>query len=174
MPSRHCLIRLALVVLALSLLPSAAGAETKARSFELGAFYTYVHFDGETQLQYRWTPSLLVGYNFTKKHGVEVMGTMGTATPWLGSSFTTDFSIFRLGYVRNFSPKEKITSLFRMGVGRWASNPEHVSPREDPNGVEIPLDLEAPLNNDQHFLFYLGGGVRVLIKDWNALRLAGT
>jgi hypothetical protein len=174
MPSRHRFARLALAALALSLLPSAAAAQNKARSVELGGFASFLRFDGETALSYRFVPSILVGYNFTKRHGIEAMGSFGSATPDAGPSFQTDVGIFRVGYTYNAYPKEKMVSLFRIGVGRWAIDPDRVPPHVDPNGVKHVVKVSAPEDNDQHFLFYLGGGVRFFIKEWLAIRVAGS
>lgn len=163
MPSLRRFARLTLVVLLLSALCTAARAETKAYDFEVGGMYSFVRFDGSTSLTYRFAPSLLFGYNFTRRHGLEAIGTVGRSTPDGGNSYVTDFSIFRVGYTANIYPREKITSLFRMGVGRWATDPTRERDA-----------IKAHAENEQHFFFYMGGGVRFHIKEWLAIRLDGS
>jgi hypothetical protein len=163
MPLSDGVVSKALLCAALTLLPAAALAENKRGSVELGALTSYVRFDSQTQIDSRFAPSVLVGYNFTRRHGAELMFTSLTATPDSGRSFKIDVDIFRLGYTFNAYPREKMVSFFRLGAGVWKLDPE-----------EHPAASEALAESDSNPLIYSGGGIRYFFKPWLAARLAGT
>src|SRR5262245_18677117 len=95
----------------LALVPAAALAENKDGSIEVGLFATWLRFDPQSELDSRFAPSFLVAYNFTKRHGAEVIFTSATATPDAGASFPVDLDIMRIGYTYNAYPREKMVSF---------------------------------------------------------------
>lgn len=163
MPSISRFARPAVVALILVLLPASLRAENMKHSFELGGGFNYLHFDGQTSLDYTIGHYLLAGFNLTKRHGVELGVTMVTATPVEGSSFDTQVSVLRAGYTYNAYPRKKIVSFFRLGVGRFAIDPDR-----DPDAGSA---LES---NDARFMLYTGGGVRFFITDWMGVRVSAT
>jgi len=156
-------VRTAMVALILVLLPMSLRAENMKHSFELGGGFNFLHFDGQTQLDTRIGPYLLLGYNFTKKHGVELGYSFMTATPVDDASFPVDVSVLRLGYTYNAYPRKKLVSFFRAGLGRFALGPE-----KDPRAPEA---LES---NDARIMVYAGGGARFFITNWMAVRVSAT
>ena len=147
----------------LALVPTALLAENKEGSFELGLFTTWVRFDPQSDLDSRFATTFLVGYNFTKRHGGELVFTSTTATPDGGASFPVDVDMMRLGYTYNAYPKEKMVGFFRMGVGVWKIDPE-----EHPDAPERLEDSQSEP------MIYSGGGLRYFFKPWLALRIAAT
>ncbi|MGH9868454.1 MAG: hypothetical protein ACREAA_09870 [Candidatus Polarisedimenticolia bacterium] len=147
----------------LALVPTALHAENKDGSFEVGLFTTWVRFDPQSDLDSRFAPSLLVAYNFTKRHGGEMVFTSVTATPDQGTSFPVDVDIVRLGYTYNAYPREKMVSFFRLGVGV-----QRIDPEENADASErLEDDTTDPM-------IYSGGGLRYFIKPWLAVRLAAS
>ena len=163
MPSIHRFVPPAVIALILVLLPVSLRAENMKHSFELGAGFNFLHFDGQTNLASTIGPSLLVGFNITKRHGVELGGTFLTATPSEGASFPVDVGVLRAGYTYNAYPRKKIVSFFRVGVGRFA-----ISPERDPDAGSSLQD------NDARLMVYTGGGVRFFLKDWMGIRVSAT
>lgn len=163
MPLSNGVVRKALLCTVVTLLPAAAFAENKAGSWELGLLSSFVRFDSQSELDSRFAPSLLVGYNFTKRHGAELMFTSTTATPNAGPSIATDVDILRLGYTFNASPRPKLGSFFRIGLGVWKIDPE-----------DNPDASERLAESDSNPVIYSGGGIRYFFKPWLAGRLAGT
>jgi hypothetical protein len=147
----------------MALLPAAALAQNKEHSIEVGIFTSFLHFDSQAELDTRFAPTVLVGYNFTKKHGGEFLWTDTTATPDQGDSFPVDVTIIRFGYTYNAYPKEKIVSFFRLGAGIFKLDPEE--------NAAAPERLESSENNP---MIYSGGGIRLFIKPWIAVRVAGS
>jgi len=163
MPSMNRLARPALVVLVLMLVPASLRAENMKHSLELGAGFNFVRFDGETALDYTFGPSVLAGFNLTKRHGVELGLTLLTATPDQGASFDTTVSILRAGYTYNAYPRSKMVSFFRIGLGRFAIDPER-----DPDAGK------ALQHNDANLMVYAGGGLRYFFNEWVGMRLSAT
>jgi hypothetical protein len=163
MPLSNGVVSKALLCTALTLLPAVALAENKRGSVEVGVLTSFVRFDSQSELDGRFAPSLLVGYNFTRKHGAEFMFTSTTATPNAGPSIATDIDIIRLGYVYNAFPREKMVSFFRLGAGIWKIDPE-----------DHPDATERLAESDSNPMIYSGGGIRYFFKPWLAGRLAGT
>ena len=163
MPSINRFVRPAVVALILVLLPVSLRAENMKHSFELGAGFNFLHFDGQTNLSSTIGPSLLLGFNITKRHGVELGGTLLTATPADGASFLVDVGVLRAGYTYNAYPRSKMVSFFRIGVGRFAIDPER-----DPDAGKTLQD------NDARLMVYTGGGLRYFIKDWMGIRVSAT
>jgi hypothetical protein len=151
---------LALTVLSLSFWPAAA--QNKDGSIELSAMYSWIRFDGDGALDDRIMPSFLLGYNFTKRHGTEIMWSTGTATPDRGDPFAVDIDILRTGYVFNAYPSQKIVSFFRFGMGLWNQDVE------DHTGGPSRLQ-----DDDTNFMLYSGGGARFFMTSWMAVRFAG-
>ena len=148
----RCLTRFArpaVMFAALLLLPALALAQNKERSVELGLMYTFTHFDSQTGLAFKTSPTILVGYNHTKRHGLELMFNSMTATPRTGDSFLVDIDTLRLGYTFNAYPKPKVVSCFRIGAGVWVIAPE--------SHVGGPDRLE---DGDSNLLVYTGGAFR--------------
>lgn len=143
--------------------PALALAQNRERSAEVGLAATFTHFDTQTGLGNRVSPSVLVGYNFTKRHGAELVFNSQTATPRAGDSFRIDVDTLRLGYLFNAYPKEKIVSFFRLGLGWWNIDPEPHSAGSS--------QLEE---GDTAFMLYSGGGVRWFVTPRVGIRLAAT
>ena len=161
MPSRLRCVRQAVALVALALVPTLTLAANKHHSVEFGGAYTFIRFDSGSPLDGRFAPSLILGYNFTKRHGAELLYTSTTATPNTGPSVGTDVDILRLGYTFNAYPREKLVSFFRAGLGIMA-----LDPQEDPRVPEQDKDTRT--------MMYSGGGVRMFITERFAIRLAGT
>lgn len=161
MPSRLRCVRQAVALVALALVPTLTLAANKHHSVEFGGAYTFIRFDPDGSLDARSAPSLILGYNFTKRHGAELLFTSTTATPDTGPSVGVDVDILRLGYTFNAYPREKLVSFFRAGLGVMA-----LDPQEDPSVPEQEKDTRA--------MMYSGGGVRMFITERFAIRLAGT
>ena len=160
-PARLC--KAVVCITLLALLPTALLAQNKDGSIEVGLFTTWVRFDPQSDLDSRFAPSLLVAYNFTKRHGGEIVFTSFTATPNQGDSFPVDMDIVRLGYTFNAYPREKMVSFFRIGVGVNRYDPE-----DHPEASER---LEDPKTDP---MIYSGGGLRYFLKPWMAIRLAAS
>jgi len=163
MPHHRRFARTAVTLAALSLLPALALAETKGHSAEVGIAYTFTHFDTQTDLEYRLSPSIMAGYNFTKRHGAEVVFNSTTATPRKGDPLKVDVDVLRIGYVFNAQSKPKIVSFFRLGLGIWSIDPE---PSPNP-----PPRLEE---GDTSPMIYTGGGFRFFMTERLAIRVAGS
>src|SRR5215475_2987612 len=73
--------RLAAIAAVVVLAPALAQAQNKDGSAEIGIAETFTHFDTQTSLAYRVSPSIMIGYNFTKRHGGELVYESATATP---------------------------------------------------------------------------------------------
>jgi len=156
-------VRTALMVAVLLLIPAMAQAQNKDGSAEVGLAYTFTHFDTQTSLAYRVSPSIMLGYNFTKRHGGELVFTSTTATPRKGESFQVDVDVVRVGYIFNAYPKPKIVSFFRFGFGAFVLSPEaHTSG---------PARLEEGKSS---FMIYSGGGFRWFLSPKIGIRLAGS
>ena len=166
MPSRRLLACLAVALAIVTLLPAAALAENKAHSFEIGGALSWVRPDPDADLSNHFAPRMILGYNFTRRHGVEVLYDSFNATPDRGPSFPININVLRLGYTFNAYPKEKIVSFFRFGAGLWA-----VDPVDPPSTAGVPSTLRE---NDTNYLFYSGGGFRYFLRDNLALRFAAT
>ena len=165
MTHHYRLVRSAVTLAALLLLPAMTLAVTKDHSAEIGLAYTFTHFDTQTTLEYRVSPTVMVGYNFTKRHGVEVEFTSTTATTRKGPSFHVDVDTLRAGYVFNAFPKPKVVSFFRLGLGVWSIDPEP----HKAGGSASRLD-----EGDTSVMLYSGGGFRFFITDRVAIRVAGS
>lgn len=163
MPSRFRAVRLAVALAVLAILPSFALAANKAHSFEIGGAFTFVRFDTQMELSSRIAPSLILGYNFTKRHGGEMVYTSTKATPDNSDHFDVDVDIIRLGYTFNSYPRENMTSAFRFGVGMVRTDPD---PAVNPSN---PLS-----GRDTNPFIYTGGTYRYFFSDRIAMRLAAT
>jgi hypothetical protein len=163
MPLSNGRVRKALLCTVVALLPALLFAENKSGSVEVGGLLTFIRFDSQTELSSRFAPSLVVGYNFTKRHGAEFLLTSTTATPRTGPSIATDIDMLRVGYTFNAYPREKMVSFFRLGLGIWKIDPE-----------ENPEASDRLSESDSDLMIYSGGGVRFFIKPRLAIRLAGT
>ncbi len=148
----------ALAILCLSFWPAAA--QNKDRSFELAAMFTWVRFDGDTALDDKTMPSFLVHYNFTKRHGTELMLTAGSPTPDRGDPIDIDVSILRAGYVFNAYQGDKVVSFFRFGTGLWNQD---VEPH-----TGGPSRLK---DDDTNLMMYSGGGARYFFAPRVAFRI---
>jgi len=164
MPSRRLVVRLAVLLAVAASLPVASWAETKAQSFEIGGALLFVRPDPDSDLSSRFAPRMILGYNFTKRHGAELLYDSFNMTPDNGPSFPIDVNVLRVGYVFNAYPKEKIVSFFRFGTGVWSLNPV-----DAPSGA--PSNL---VENDSNFMLYSGGGFRYFLRDNLALRFSAT
>lgn len=160
--SRRARIIFIMMVL-LPFLPALSLAQNKDGSAEIGLAYTFDHFDSQTGLSYRVAPSIMVGYNFTKRHGAELEYTSLTATPRQGESFSVDVDILRLGYLFNAYPKPKVVSFFRFGAGIFSLNPE--------DHKKGPSRLEEGKTSS---MIYSGGGLRWFIRPKIGIRLAAS
>jgi len=164
MPSRRLVVRLAVLLAVLASLPVASWAETKAQSFEIGGGLVFVRPDPDSGISSRFAPRMILGYNFTKRHGAELLYDSLSATPDNGPSYPIDVNVLRVGYVFNAYPKEKIVSFFRFGTGVWSLNPV-----DAPSGASSSL-----VENDSYFMVYSGGGFRYFLRDNLALRFSAT
>jgi hypothetical protein len=161
--SRSARLTLALVMMAF--LPGLArAAEIKAHSFELSVLPTFIRFDSQSGLNNKIAYSYLLGYNFTPRHGGELLYTSTTAKPDTGRSFPTDVEMIRAGYIFNAQPKQHSTSFFRVGVGRWKIDPQDLPPNP-------PSRLAEPHTGT---MIYSGGGWRVQIWRFLSFRISGT
>ncbi len=165
MPSRSLPVRLAVALAILTALPVASWAETKAHSLEIGGALIWTRVDPDADFQSHFNPRMILGYNFTKRHGMELLYDSFNATPDTGPSFPVNVNVLRLGYTFNAYPKEKFVSFFRFGAGSWALNPV------DPPASGVPSGLQE---NVSHFLVYSGGGFRYFVRDNLALRFSAT
>lgn len=161
-PSTRCL-RLVMILAVLVSYSALAHAEIKERSFEIGVLPTFVHLDTQAGLTNKVAPTFLFGYFFTKRHGAELLytrlGTWGEGAPIVD----TDVDMWRLGYTFNASHKEKVSSFFRFGFGRWAINPDNV--RGTPERLQ---------SGDRNMMIYTGGGFRFRVTDLIGVRVAAT
>jgi len=147
-------------------LPALAHAEVKERSFELaltGVLPSYIHFDTQSDLASEPTPTFLLGYFFSKKHGAELLYTLSHANEDKMPFVDTDVDIWRLGYTYNASHREKVGSFFRFGFGRWAINPDDVA--------GAPERLQS---GDRNMMIYSGGGFRFHVTEMIGVRVAAT
>ena len=163
MPPLSRSVRTALIVAVFLFLPAMALAQNKDGSAELGIAYTFNHFDTQTALSYRVSPSIMLGYNFTKRHGGELVFTSSTATPRKGESFQVDVDVVRVGYIFNAYPKPKVVSFFRFGFGAFVLSPE--------DHTSGPTRLEEGKSS---FMIYSGGGFRWFVSSKVGIRLAAS
>ncbi len=81
--------RLAATFLVSILLISPVFAENDDGTWEVGGFMSFFRFDPDSDLDSRFAPSVLVGYNFTKRHSGEF--TFSTLTTSAESGPALDF-----------------------------------------------------------------------------------
>ena len=163
MPLFNRSIQVFVVLAIVAMLPTTASAANKKGSVEIGASFSFIRVDPETELDNEVTGTLLLGYNFTKRHGIEGTYSSFEARPDGGDPFPIDVDVFRLGYTYNTYPREKMSSFIRAGVGQWIIHPEKNS------------TASQTLEDSNHrTLIYAGGGVRFFINDTIAIRLDGS
>lgn len=151
-------------LVALFLVFSPSLAENDDGTWEIGGFASYVRLDPDSHIDPDFAPTVLVGYNFSKKHGGEFLFTSVASSTEKGPAVDVDVDIFRLGYTFNSYPKEKRVSFFRAGFGILQTDVSVVT-------SDTPDDLEDPGDD---FFFYGGGGYRWFINRKLAIRLAGS
>ncbi len=158
-------LRAASLLTALAVWWVPALAQTKARTWELGGTITFTNTDSQTTVQNGFSPSLLVGYTFTPRHGAEVVLTRWSASEDKGPALDLVVSVLRLGYTYNAYPREKVISFFRFGAGFYDLDVEELEDLTD-----VPERLQE---DESHVIVYGGGGVRFFLNNWLAVRAAG-
>lgn len=163
MPPFNRSIRVLVVLAIVAMLPTTASAANKEGSIEIGGNISFINIDPAIFVNNDFTSTLLMGYNFTKRHGIEATYSSFEGRPLSGDPFPIDVDIFRFGYTYNAYPREKIVSFLRAGVGTWIIHPEKSANAPDP--------LQQ---SDHRPLIYAGGGVRLFINDTIAIRIDGS
>ncbi len=155
------LVAAGLVALFLCFSPSVA--QNDQGTLEVGGFASFVRFDPDSDIDPSIAPTVLVGYNFSKRHAGEISFTAVGSSAADGPAVDVDADIIRAGYTFNTYPKEKRVAFFRAGIGLL-----QLDVSEAPG---TPDNLEDP---DDEVFFYGGGGYRWFINRKWAVRLAGT
>ncbi|HET6372870.1 MAG TPA: outer membrane beta-barrel protein [Candidatus Polarisedimenticolia bacterium] len=157
--------RLVLPLAALLLAPALCFGQNKDRSYEVGATFTFTRFDVQSNMQNDISGSLLFGYNFTKRHGGEIVFTTGGQADAEKSktAFKVDYDVLRLGYTYNAYPREKTVTFFRAGIGMMSFDPG--------DNIGAPERLQS---SDNNFMVYGGAGIRWFITHRLAIRVAAT
>ena len=156
------LVAAGLIALFLCWSPSLAANDDG--TWELGGFLSFVRFDPDLRVSSEFAPSVLVGYNFTKRHGGELSFTTVGASAERGPAIDVDADIIRAGYTFNTYRTENRVPFFRAGIGLLMLD-------VNGEGSNIPDSLQDP---DDEVLLYGGGGIRWFINQKWAVRLAGT
>jgi len=163
MSSLWRLARPAAVLAVLAVLTTTSFAQNKDGSAEIGLSYSYIRFDEQSEIDDRIVPTAMVGYNFTKRHGGEIVFSSSTATPERGPSFPVDVDILRVGYTFNAYPKQRAVSFFRIGTGVYVVNP-----------AEHPQASSRLDHSETKWMLYTGGGIKFFFNESLALRFSLT
>lgn len=138
-------------------------AENDDNTWEFGGFFGFVRFDPDTDINSTFAPSVLVGYNFTKRHGGEFSYSTVSSSGDRGPAVDVDVDIVRFGYTFNAYPKEKRVAFFTAGIGNVSTDPGEAE--------EVVERLE---DSDDNLFVYTGGGYRWFINRKWGVRLHGT